>query len=195
MPALFAYLVAIGLLLGGGYGALTWLAAPEPLKVVIKARPKQAPRQPAGSEGRPDVEQPKTDSMAANDGEHATIGASRPSTPSAPDAVAPARQAASTEQPVENKPPADAATSPTKVNRTSQSVRKVSTSGQTIELMRISRPPRPRRFNDRPAPRKLALMTLRTIEFADGHRVTQLLPYRNSAHALASEADDLVTNR
>jgi hypothetical protein len=89
MPALFAYLVAIGLLLGGGYGALTWLAAPEPLRVVTKA-PKQAPRQLAGPEGRPDVEQPKMDSMAANEGDHATIGASRPFTAAAPDAVAPA---------------------------------------------------------------------------------------------------------
>lgn len=70
---IICYLVAIGLLLGGGYGALTWLAAPEPLRVVSKARPKQAPRQPAGSEGRPDVEQPKMDSIAANDGEHDTI--------------------------------------------------------------------------------------------------------------------------
>jgi hypothetical protein len=189
MPALFAYLVAIGLLLGGGYGTLTWLAAPEPLKVVIKARPKQAPRQPAGSEGRPDVEQPKTDSMAANDGEHATIGASRPSTPSAPDAVAPARQAASTEQPVENKPPADAEASPTETNRTSPSVRKVSTSGHAIELASTSRS-RPRHTGDRPVQRKLQLMTLRTIEFADGRRVTRLLPYRSSARAVALEPDD-----
>jgi hypothetical protein len=37
MPALFAYLLAIGLLLGGGYGALTWLAAPEPVKIAAKA--------------------------------------------------------------------------------------------------------------------------------------------------------------
>jgi hypothetical protein len=189
MPALFAYLVAIGLLLGGGYGALTWLVAPEPLKVVIKARPKQAPRQPAGSEGRPDVEQPKMDSMAANDGEHATIGASRPFTPSAPDAVAPARQAASTEQPVENKPPADAEASPTETNRTSPSVRKVSTSGHAIELASTSRS-RPRHTGDRPVQRKLQLMTLRTIEFADGRRVTRLLPYRSSARAVALEPDD-----
>src|ERR1700744_237199 len=39
MPALFAYLIAVGLLLGGGYGALSWLAAPEPVKVVAKAKP------------------------------------------------------------------------------------------------------------------------------------------------------------
>jgi hypothetical protein len=187
MPALFAYLLAIGLLLGGGYGALTWLAAPEPLRVVTKA-PKQAPRQPAGSEGRPDVEQPKMDSMAANDGERATVGASRQFTPQAPEAVAPARQAASTEQPVE-KPPADAETPPTETNRTSASVRKVSTSGHAIELARTSRS-RPRSTGDRPAPRKLRLMTLRTIEFADGRRVTWLLPYRSSARAVALEPDD-----
>jgi hypothetical protein len=40
LPALFAYLVALTLLLGGGYGALTWLAAPEPVKVVAKVKPK-----------------------------------------------------------------------------------------------------------------------------------------------------------
>jgi hypothetical protein len=40
MPALFAYLIAVGLLLGGGYGALSWLAAPEPVKVVAQAKQK-----------------------------------------------------------------------------------------------------------------------------------------------------------
>ncbi|MGZ3324332.1 MAG: hypothetical protein ACXU9C_25615 [Xanthobacteraceae bacterium] len=40
MPALFAYLIAVTLLLGGGYGALNWLATPEPVKVVAKAMPK-----------------------------------------------------------------------------------------------------------------------------------------------------------
>jgi hypothetical protein len=189
MPALFAYLVAIGLLLGGGYGALTWLAAPEPLKVVTKARPTQVPRQPAGSEGRPDFERPSVDSMAANDGERATIGANRPFTPSTPDAVAPARQAASTEQPVENKPPAGAEISPTETNHASPSARKVSASGHATELARTSGS-RSRHTGDRPAQRRLELMTLRTIEFADGRRVTRLLPYRSSARAVALEPDD-----
>jgi hypothetical protein len=40
MPALFAYLIAVGVLLGGGYGAVSWLAAPEPVKVVAKAKQK-----------------------------------------------------------------------------------------------------------------------------------------------------------
>lgn len=43
MPALFSYLVAVGLLLGGGYGALSWLAAPEPVKLAAKAKPKSPP--------------------------------------------------------------------------------------------------------------------------------------------------------
>lgn len=46
MPALFAYLIAVALLLGGGYGALSWLAAPEPVKVVAKATPKPPPAPP-----------------------------------------------------------------------------------------------------------------------------------------------------
>jgi hypothetical protein len=43
MPSLFAYLIAVALLLGGGYGALNWLATPEPVKVVAKAKPPQPP--------------------------------------------------------------------------------------------------------------------------------------------------------
>ena len=43
MPALLVYLVAVTLLLGGGYGALNWLATPEPVKVMAKATPKAPP--------------------------------------------------------------------------------------------------------------------------------------------------------
>ena len=59
MPALFVYLIAVALLLGGGFGALSWLAAPEPVKVVAKATPKPPPphyadnSEPASAEARP----------------------------------------------------------------------------------------------------------------------------------------------
>lgn len=43
MPALFVYLIAVGLLLGGGYGALSWLTAPEPVKAVAMATAKPPP--------------------------------------------------------------------------------------------------------------------------------------------------------
>jgi hypothetical protein len=53
MPALFAYLIAVGSVLGGGYDALIWLAAPEPVKVVVKAKPKQPPHYEASTEATP----------------------------------------------------------------------------------------------------------------------------------------------
>ena len=59
MPALFAYLIAVALLLGGGYGALSWLATPEPVKVMAKAKPKPPPAhyadnsEPAAAEASP----------------------------------------------------------------------------------------------------------------------------------------------
>ena len=56
MPALLAYLVAVALLLGGGYGALSWLATPEPLKVVAKATPKAPPPHDADN-SKPDPAQ------------------------------------------------------------------------------------------------------------------------------------------
>src|ERR1700716_2847696 len=55
MPALFAYLVAVGLLLGGGYGALSWLAAPEPVKVAGKTKPKPPPHYETNSQAAPVV--------------------------------------------------------------------------------------------------------------------------------------------
>lgn len=51
MPALFAYLIAVALLLGGGYGALNWLATPEPVKVVAKAKPAPPPPHYADDSG------------------------------------------------------------------------------------------------------------------------------------------------
>jgi hypothetical protein len=36
MPALFGYILAIGIFLGGGYGMLYWLAAPEPVTITAK---------------------------------------------------------------------------------------------------------------------------------------------------------------
>ncbi len=57
MPALFAYLIAVAILLGGGYGALNWLAEPGPVKVAANAKPKPpAPH---------DTDNPETGSRAA----------------------------------------------------------------------------------------------------------------------------------
>src|SRR3981189_635646 len=67
MPALFAYLLAVGLLLGGGYGALSWLAAPEPVKVVAKAKPRPTPPY----EATPlEANSSDASSLASNDSDH-----------------------------------------------------------------------------------------------------------------------------
>src|SRR6267154_1487329 len=78
MPALFAYLLAVGLLLGGGYGALSWLAAPEPVKVVVKAKPKPPPPEEANSAAR--SFETRTSSLAINDRNHA-VSANDPPSP------------------------------------------------------------------------------------------------------------------
>jgi hypothetical protein len=70
MPALFAYLIAVGLLLGGGYGALSWLAAPEPVKVASRAKPKPPPRYAANSEAN----SPEANLPAINDSDKAAPG-------------------------------------------------------------------------------------------------------------------------
>jgi hypothetical protein len=46
MPALFTYLIAITLLIGGGYGGLSWLAAPDPTKIASNAPQKPSPPHP-----------------------------------------------------------------------------------------------------------------------------------------------------
>jgi hypothetical protein len=56
MPALFTYLIVIALLIGGGYGGLSWLAAPEPTKIASAAPQKPPPPQqhyPAEPEMKP----------------------------------------------------------------------------------------------------------------------------------------------
>jgi hypothetical protein len=84
MPALFAYLIAVGLLLGGGYGALSWLAAPEPVKVVAKPRPKP-PRYEAGPEATsPEARSADARSRAINARDRAASGSSEPSPSSQP---------------------------------------------------------------------------------------------------------------
>jgi len=55
---------------------------------------------------------------------------------------------------------------------------------------RPSKRPRSRLARHHPEKSKLELMTLRTIEFSDGRRMTQLIPYRGRERALAFGADE-----
>ena len=122
MPALFGYLVAVALLLGGGYGALDWLATPEPVKVVAKAKqlappphyaddtgpsspqamPPQASLSEAGN-GKPvatsqaDFEQVKPASNEKTASDDKAAASDQPSPPQPQQPAAASRQAATAE--------------------------------------------------------------------------------------------------
>ena len=193
MPALFAYLIAVGLLLGGGYGTLSWLAAPEPVKVAVKAKPKS----PSRDEAKSDARSFEANSLAVDDSDYAASGStaagsneSRPSPQSGSSAVA-TEQGAQMETServrdhqnlsanaevtqAEVKQPAEAA---------SQAVAPVFSGNQqaavpAATVTKTSKRRAVRQASGRSEKSALAVMTLRTIEFSDGRRVTQLIPYR-----------------
>jgi hypothetical protein len=216
---LFAYLVAVGLLLGGGYGALSWLAAPEPVKMAARAKP--APHREA---------RPETTSRAAEDSGASSVSPSEsaeaaensnevpPSPPAETTAAAPEQSAkteetsgaaltqqeqtqqeqahqdraanaeapqADVKQSAEAAPPVQAVLAPSPGNQQTAAATVPATAAKTV------RRPHQRQAGGRlekPAP--LALMTLRTIEYPDGRRVTQLIPYRSPDRALAVGPDD-----
>jgi hypothetical protein len=207
MPALFAYLIAMGLLLGGGYGALNGLAAPEPIKAAAKAKPKPPPRYAASPEASPS----EPNFLSINDGDHATsdtnihspsprarMEASEQGTramPLTPPQDEQSRSADKVFSPPEPKQHAEVspvndatqgAAHPAQA-ASSTSANKQPASASTA----AAAPPKPVKRTLRQASRHfekpaLALMTLRTIEFPDGRRATQLIPYRGE-HALGAD--------
>jgi hypothetical protein len=224
MPALFAYLIAVGLLLGGGYGALSWLAAPEPVKVASKAKPKPPPLYAASSE----ASFPEANLPAINDSDKAAPGSNRDKAaaassdqqpPSASDAsVAASGQGAQAQvsglAPDQRTPSASPEVSSEEVKRyavspaeakqeakqedrhPAQTVAAVSpgnsqaAASESSAAAKMVKRPHLRQASRRSDRRAPALMTLRTIEFPDGRRVTQLIPYRSGERALAFERDD-----
>lgn len=206
MPALFAYLIAVGLLLGGGYGALSWLAAPEPVKVVAKAKPRppspvhytgnyQADSEPAATQpSTPASSRPEPGSQGVGDSDSIKTAANdQPASPQ-PEAGAasahgaqaevsrPARQSkaeipsveAEQEAKQEEKQPAQTPPPASPGNAHS-----AASTGPAAAARTVSRP-RPRQAGNHSEKHGLALMTLRTIEYPDGRRVSQLIPYRSS---------------
>jgi hypothetical protein len=197
MPALFAYLIAVGLLLGGGYGAPNWLAAPEPVKVVVKAKPKPPPHYEASSEATSF----ETSSLASD---HVVSGSNDPPSSARSEASGAASEQgaqAQTSGPLQAQQTraANAEVSPPQAK---QEVRQPAlavsaannaqpaTSTTPATTARPVKRPHPRQASSRSEKTALALMTLRTIEFPDGRRVTQLIPYRNGARALAFQPDE-----
>ena len=210
MPALFAYLIALCLLLGGGYGALNWLAAPEPVRAATKARPKaKLPSPEARSEeianaGVPataaDASSARAPSASADDDTGATASIDRPAQREPETTVAnvdrdakPENAAPAPDPPVPPDPQARSAhaeATPADINAASPvASADVATSAPGISAP-LSKRPREKYASNRPEKRKLVLMTLRTIEFADGRRTTQIIPYRGNRRVLAFGDND-----
>jgi len=204
MPALFAYLIAVGLLLGGGYGALSLLAAPEPVKVVAKAKPKPPPHYEASFEATSF----ETSSSALNDSDQAASGPNHPPSSALSEASAAASEQGA--QPQSSGPSqaqqSGAANAEVSLAEAKQEVRQptpavspdsannvqpaASTAASPATAARPAKRSHPRQASRRFERSTLALMTLRTIEFPDGRRVTQLIPYRNGERALAFQPDE-----
>jgi hypothetical protein len=225
MPALFAYLLAIGLLLGGGYSALSWLAAPEPIKVTANARPVRPspshyPQNPV-TPAAPEATTVQANPAPAGDSDHVALSSRDQSPLPAPDAKAEANEASekgeanapsvhsAMAEPAQDKkqdqkqdqknPAATAATAAPPKQESEQPAQTASTQPQAATISpsrpaasvatttaKTSRSPRVKLGNNshsrKPA---LALMTLRTIEFPDGRRITHLIPYQGSGGAIA----------
>lgn len=213
MPALFAYMIAVGLLLGGGYGALNWLAAPEPVKVASRVKAKPPQRFEAAPETTSAATSPnptdKNDNAALESDKTVTASndqllpvappvAANSSPPA--EASSPATQqqirSAHAEATVEQQPPAQpAAPLPSAaVTPLRAAAPKLAASAPSAAPTRTAKRAQGRQASrqpDRPvAKRRLALMTLRTIQYPDGRRVSQLLPYRSGGRALAFAPDE-----
>ncbi len=175
MPALFAYLLAIGIFLGGGYGALNWLAAPEPMRVTAKT--KQA---------HPRVAAPIDDTKPAPEADNTLVAEpdSRADAPSRQEAAKEVSEAKSEEALA--KAPALAA----QPARTEPISRMAANVAAPERLLKAEKPPHSKQVNKRSRGNALELMTLRTIQFPDGHRITQLLPYRKREQALAFQPEE-----
>jgi hypothetical protein len=237
MPALFAYLIAVGLLLGGGYGALSWLAAPEPVKVAVKAKPKLPPREEASAETRDPEATPPSESSASESSaraisdraaagsserplpplasgvgtrDGATEGAREQGGPAEIPVPAPDQQSRSANaeitpaqvMPAEPKQPAPGVFAPALSPASPDSQQTVAVAVpaakpskhrqvRPVQLRQVQlRQAQLRQDNGRSEKSGLTLMTLRTIEFPDGRRITQLVPYRSGERALAFEPDE-----
>jgi hypothetical protein len=225
MPALFAYLIAVGFLLGGGYGALSWLAAPEPVKVVAKAKPELPRRAEAKLEtsspetsslsekissgpGAPEI----TDSGRAMASGSSELTSSELPSPQSISSAAATEQGASAETssspqsrsahaeitsaeanqpaPVVSAPVVSAQVLPAQVLSPASSGNQQASASAAPAAKTSKRPHVRQATGGRSEKSALAPMTLRTIEFPDGRRVTQLVPYRSGERALAFEREE-----
>jgi hypothetical protein len=225
MPALFAYLLVVGLLLGGGYGALSWLAAPEPVKVA-EAKPRVHAR--TGSEAKPseakpseakpsEAKAPEASSLAINGNDKAATASNNqpPSSvseagsvsseqgapakatgPAAPDPQTRSANADGLSREAQQHNGTSSAEAGQGATRQSSQAAPLGSSAHAqsaasaapAAARKVTRP-RIRQAGRQPGRGALALMTMQTIEYPDGRRVTRLIPYRGDVRPLAFQLD------
>jgi hypothetical protein len=207
MPALLAYLIALGLLFGAGYGALNWLAEP-PVKMAAKANSKsksqpsyqqapssyQAPSQQV-TEASPPASKSDQNSVTPTANDHDAASASKdqkipsraqpsPATdgPAMQPAVASPAAAGNEIRSANAEVPSDdgrrKAEPSVKPSVAADPPRSQPSSAASAPgaIDRPSRRPHSRQAGSHVEKRSLEVMTLRTIEFPDGRRITQLIP-------------------
>jgi len=210
MPALFAYILAVAIFLGGGYGALNWLAAPEPVKVATKTKHAPRPEVYGATAAKPaeptDIATPVAVPLAAASDRSGKADASSPPPAGASAAAATPDKRydamARIDTTVAETPAAPAAPAikpaiaPTSTKPEAQSEAAKPVIAKTASAERESRriEAQPKRSRIRQAEerghRRYEVMTLRTIEFDDGHRETRLLPLRRRDDAVALQWGD-----
>jgi hypothetical protein len=192
MPALFGYLCALCLLLGGGYGALSWLAAPEPAHVATKTskakhRPYDAQAEILKPPSSLNGSTAAVTSFSADDDKELSSSTDRAPPEAEPRAakvdLGTRSKAADPASPRQARY-ASGEVSAVKAMRTGDGAS--STEGT---VHRKSDRPRSQRTSRR-SERKLVLMTLRTIQFPDGRQVTQLIPHRSRERILAFSTNE-----
>ena len=189
MPALFAYLVAVCVLLSGGYGALNWLSRPEPVKLLVKAHPKPKPSYetelPISSTALDENANPAVAfNLGSPSGAGAAEAGAQPSIETAGSPLSQQSRSANAEVHDDGaKQPENDVKQPVRIGSSGNVGTDAASDPGTIAKPWKRSPSR--QGSKRPEKRALALMTLRTIEFPDGRRTTQLIPYRGSYRALA----------
>ena len=172
------------------------LAAPEPVKVVVKAKPKQPPHYEASTEATPF----EASSLASD---HAVSGLNDPPSSARSEASgAVSEQGAQAQRsgPLQAQQgrAANAEVSSPEAKQEEAAGSSVSpttnaqpaTSAAPATAARPVKRPHPRRASSHSEKSTLARVSLRTIEFPDGRRVTELIPCRNGARALAFQPDE-----
>ena len=182
---------------------MSWLAAPEPVKVAAKATPRSPPYK-ASSKKR------QRDSSAVNDSGKVVSGSNPPFRSQSERSAAASEQGAEARSSglpqAQRSLAANAEVSPTEASQevglpapaaspVSANNAQPAASAAPATAAKPLKRPQPRQARSRSEKSALALMTLRTIEFADGRRVTRLIPYRGPERALAFAADRVTPQR